>query len=131
MADRNLVHYEEERNSEGPYWTLDIERSAAGQPGLLFTIESKAFSESDRHIEALNRQMTIVVRDGNALLAPVLEWLGRKTAASIETMEGARGWLREATETLNDALRDYNQARRLIAQYEGEAELTQEARSGA
>lgn len=84
MADRNLVHYEEERNPEGPYWTLDIDRSAAGQPGLFFTIESKTFSEADRHIESLNQRMTIVVKDGDALLRPVLEWLQKGAAPDSE-----------------------------------------------
>lgn len=72
MADRTLVHYEEERHPEGPYWTLDIDRSAAGQPGLLLTIGMKMFDSNHQH---LDREMTIVVEDGNALLAPVLEWL--------------------------------------------------------
>lgn len=73
MADRNLVHYEESRNEYGPYWTLDIERSAAGQPRLLFTIKSRMFD--DERYPELRNQMTIVVEDGNELLAPVLEWL--------------------------------------------------------
>jgi hypothetical protein len=75
MANRVLVTYEEERLPEGAHWTLEIQRSAAGQPGLLFTIKTETFSEDDRHIESLNRELTIVVTDGNALLAPVLEWL--------------------------------------------------------
>ena len=74
MSNRTLVHYEEERNPEGPYWTLEIQRSSAGQPGLLFTIRSEMF---DRRLAKLDREMTIVVNDGSALLAPVLEWLER------------------------------------------------------
>lgn len=73
MADRNLVHYEESRNEHGPHWTLDIERSAAGQPALLFTIKTRA--HDDERYPELRNQMTIVVEDGNELLAPVLEWL--------------------------------------------------------
>lgn len=75
MSDRTLVHYLEPRNDEGPYWSLTIERSAAGQPGLFFTIKTQTFSDADRHIASLNHEMTIVVEDGNELLAPVLEWL--------------------------------------------------------
>lgn len=75
MSDRTLVRYLEPRNDEGPYWTLTIERSAAGQPALLFTIKTQTFSDAHRHIESLNHEMTIVVEDGNELLAPVLEWL--------------------------------------------------------
>lgn len=77
MADRNLVHYEEPRLEHGPYWTLDIDRSANGQPGLLLTIKCGTYDERYRHIEALNQEMTIIVEDGNALLAPVLAWLSK------------------------------------------------------
>ena len=75
MADRNLVTFEEERNEHGPHWTLHIDRSAAGQPGLFFTIKTEMHAEADKHIESLNRELTVVVKDGVALLAPVLAWL--------------------------------------------------------
>jgi hypothetical protein len=75
MSNRNLVTYEEERLPEGPHWMLQIDRSAGGQPGLFFTIKTESFSPDDRHIESLNQELTIVVDDGNALLAPVLDWL--------------------------------------------------------
>jgi hypothetical protein len=71
MADHTLVLYEEPRNEEGPYWTLRIER-AASRPGLFFTIECKMF---DPAYASLNQKMVIVVDDGRALLAPVMEWL--------------------------------------------------------
>ena len=73
MSDRNLVTYEEPRNPTGPYWTLKIDRSAAGQPGLLLTIETNWFDGNPRG----HNEMTIVVENGNELLAPVLEWLNR------------------------------------------------------
>lgn len=73
MGDRTLVLYEEERNAEGPYWRMRIERSSAGQPGLLFTISHDPLHEGMYRRE----ELTIVVNDGNALLAPVLEWLNR------------------------------------------------------
>lgn len=72
MSDRTLVTYEEERNEHGPYWRLQIDRSAAGAPSLLVTISTEMY---DPMHSQLNREMTIVVKDGNALLAPVLEWL--------------------------------------------------------
>lgn len=75
MSDRNLVHYEEERLEHGPHWTLDIDRSSAGQPGLLITIRSKMHDPKYSGHPELEREMTIVVEDGNALLGPVLEWL--------------------------------------------------------
>lgn len=72
MSDRSLAHYEEERLEHGPIWTLDIHRSSAGQPGLFFTIRCEMYDTKYAH---LNQELTIVVEDGNALLAPVLEWL--------------------------------------------------------
>lgn len=75
MSNRNLAHYEEPRNEHGDrHWTLDIDHSAVGRPGLLLTIRSTMLDRSRSH---LDREMTVVVDDGNELLAPVLEWLGR------------------------------------------------------
>ena len=45
MSDRKLVAYEEARLPNGPYWRLKIDRSAAGAPALLFTIEHACFDE--------------------------------------------------------------------------------------
>jgi len=75
MADRNIVTYEEDRNEHGPHWTLQIDRSAAGQPGLFFTIKTEAHSARDKLIDSLNQELTVVAKDGVALLAPVLSWL--------------------------------------------------------
>lgn len=72
MSDRTLVDYKEDRLPDGPHWGLEIQRSANGQPGLLFTITYDSFDGTLPH-----REMTIVVKDGNALLAPVIEWLKR------------------------------------------------------
>lgn len=72
MADRTLVEYLESRNEFGPYWRLKIDRSAAGRPGILVTISTEMYDAKYAH---LNQEMTIVVDDANAVLAPVLEWL--------------------------------------------------------
>lgn len=71
MGDRTLARYEEPRNEEGPHWSLEIDRSAAGAPGLLFTIHNDPFEGSPLKAE----QMTVVVEDGRSLLAPVNAWL--------------------------------------------------------
>lgn len=75
MADRTLVSYEETRLEYGPHWTLTASRSAAGAPGLFFTIKTSTGSPEDRHIVALNQEMTIYVEDGNEFLKPIIAWL--------------------------------------------------------
>lgn len=82
MANRSLAYYtDSEPNEDGIHegWhnTLRIERSAAGQPGLFFIIE-----DWDGGLKA--GESLVVVKDGNALLAPVLEWL-RQAPAFTET----------------------------------------------
>lgn len=72
MANRILVAYEEERNEDGPHWTLEVQRSAVGQPGLLFTIREKMHDPRYAH---LNREMTVVVSDGWAVVEPIIDWL--------------------------------------------------------
>ena len=74
MSDRNLVSYDEPRLPDGPYWRLRIDRSAAGAPGLLFTIEHASFDGT-----LPLQDMTVIVEDGRALLAPVLKWLNFKS----------------------------------------------------
>ena len=81
MADRNLVKYEEERNPEGPYWSLEIDRSSAGQPGLLFSIKHQMFGKEEV------AEQTVFVKDGNALLAPVLKWLKDGAVSETEQSE--------------------------------------------
>lgn len=76
MADRTLVKYTEVRNPDGPYWTLTVERSAAGSPAVLITIKTETASLDDRHIKALNHEMTIVVDDVEKIIGPLIEWLG-------------------------------------------------------
>lgn len=75
MGNRTLVTYEEARLPEGPHWTLEIDRSANGAPGLIFTINTKTYREEDRHIESLNREMSVFVEDARDLLGPINEWL--------------------------------------------------------
>lgn len=64
MADRNLVTYLEEDDGKLTGYKIEIERSAAGQPGVLITITN-----------ALDEPTTIVIKDALALFGPVLEWL--------------------------------------------------------
>jgi hypothetical protein len=73
MSDRTLVKYEEPRSHKGPYWGLTIERSAAGQPGLFFTISHRSFDGTLK-----GEELTVMVDDGRALLAPVIEWLNQE-----------------------------------------------------
>ncbi len=76
MSNRTLVEYLEPRNEFGPYWTLEVQRSAAGQPGLLFTITGKMYDE-EKHPE-LTQQLTVVVKDGWEIVNPILEWLNKE-----------------------------------------------------
>lgn len=69
MADRTLVEYEESRNPTGPYWTLAVERSAAGAPGGLVTIR-ESFPPGSPFT---SREMTIVLEDLR-ILQPALDW---------------------------------------------------------
>lgn len=71
LSDRNLVTYMEPRLEGGPYWRLKIDRSANGQPGLLFTI---TYDSVDGTLDA--QEMTVIVEDGFSVLKPVLDWLG-------------------------------------------------------
>lgn len=80
MSDRNLITYEEPRNEFGPYWRLKIDRSSAGQPGILLTIGMEMFDPKYAH---LNREMTIVVNDAWEVLNPVLDWLNLDSAPLI------------------------------------------------
>lgn len=75
MANRTLATYEEKRLDTGPHWTLTVDRSAGGAPGLFFTIRTQTFDPEDRDIASLNQEMTVVVEDGNEFLKPVIEWL--------------------------------------------------------
>jgi hypothetical protein len=68
MSDRTLSTYEEPRLDDGPHWTITAERSAAGQPGVFFTIQHVwAYGKTD--------ELTIVVDDADKFLAPVFAWL--------------------------------------------------------
>lgn len=76
MADRNLVTYleETEQTKDGlTGYQIEIERSAAGQPGILITVTN-----------ALGEPSTLYIKDGLALFAPVLEWL-LKDGGELET----------------------------------------------
>lgn len=70
MSDRTLALYEEPRDKEDHtrYW-LSVERSAAGQPALVFTI-----TYIDDYANE-GGELTVVVEDGNKFLSPVIDWL--------------------------------------------------------
>lgn len=70
MSNRILALYEEvpEPGDDTRYW-LEISRSASGQPGLFFTVTWMGSDEGG--------ELTVAVEDGNALLAPVIEWLNK------------------------------------------------------
>lgn len=70
MSNRTLVTYEESRLWDGPYWTLEIQRSAAGRPGILITIREEPYNEA---LEP--REMTISVKDANDIIRPIKRWL--------------------------------------------------------
>lgn len=81
MGNRNLVRYtdaepNEDGVLEGWHNVLRIERSAAGQPGLFFIIE-------DWNGGLKAGESVVVVKDGNTLLRPVLEWLGQQAADPV------------------------------------------------
>lgn len=79
MSNRTLVTYEEKRLPEGPYWTLEVQRSAAGQPGILFTIRQEAFG--DAYIPGgwnKREEMTIFVEDANEIIGPIQNWLDNR-----------------------------------------------------
>jgi hypothetical protein len=69
MSDRRLVEYIEERNEYGPWWTLTIERSAAGPPGVLITIRNQDYEK-----KIWDEQTTIIVHDAVSVLEPVITW---------------------------------------------------------
>lgn len=77
MANRTLARHTDntpeiledgEPHNVGMWEQVTIERSAAGQPGLLFVITRY---ENDQMFD----QMCVVVPDGAAFLAPVNKWL--------------------------------------------------------
>lgn len=73
MANRMLAQISDGKPNEdgifeGWHSVLRVDRSAAGQPGLLFVIE-----DYDGGLKA--GETCVTVPDGNAFLAPVLDWL--------------------------------------------------------
>lgn len=72
MANRVLVEYEEDRYEFGPHWTLEVQRSASGRPGLVFSIAGRMH---DRNYRDLDQELTVFVDDGWAVIQPILDWL--------------------------------------------------------
>ena len=80
MGDRTLSRATEERLPHGPYWTINIDRSANGTPGLMITIHHR--TAEDFPVE----ELTVHVEDGNEFLKPVIAWL----AANPTTLESEK-----------------------------------------
>ena len=74
MGDRTLTSSTEERLPHGPYWTVGIDRSANGAPGLFFTITHESASKLGHD------EMSVYVKDGNEFLKPVIAWLAANPA---------------------------------------------------
>ena len=77
MANRQLayatdaeptMHESGQEYMEGMWESVTIERSAAGQPGILIIMER-------RDGDLMEEQMCVTVKDGAAFLRPVFEWL--------------------------------------------------------
>lgn len=85
MGDRNLSSALESRNPEGPFWTLEIDRSSKGAPALFFTIRHEPLTPGAYPTQ----EMSVVVDDGVALLRPVNEWLAGVERAPIITLCGS------------------------------------------
>lgn len=75
MANRKLISYTEDRLPHGPFWILEVDRSASGEPTLLITIKERQY---DRNYAHLDREMTIVVGNADEVLAPAMEWLAER-----------------------------------------------------
>jgi hypothetical protein len=75
VADRTILKYTEDRLPEGPYWTLNIERSASGKPDVLVTIRHESF---DGTLEP--REMTVVVKDADLVFDNVVWWAKQRRA---------------------------------------------------
>ena len=69
MGDRTLTSSTEERLPHGPYWTVSIDRSANGAPGIFVTITHGSASKLGHD------EMSVYVKDGNEFLKPVIAWL--------------------------------------------------------
>lgn len=77
MANRQLayatdaeptMHESGQEYMEGMWESVTIERSAAGQPGILIIMER-------RDGDLMEDQMCVTVKDGAAFLRPVMAWL--------------------------------------------------------
>ena len=71
MANRVLVSYKEPPTDGFTSYTLEIERSSAGSPRLIFIIRADSPDSSGDSGD----EMCVFVRDGKKLLEPVLSWL--------------------------------------------------------
>ena len=70
MPNRNLSTYVETRHDEGPYWLIEADRSASGEPTVLFTIKYRSYDGPLK-----SRETTIVVENAAEFLAPINAWL--------------------------------------------------------
>jgi hypothetical protein len=99
MSNRTLAHTRDDgATGEGWYSELRIERSAAGQPSLLFIVE-------DYENGTAQGSAAVVVKDGNATLAPVLQWLNQATATiGSDRHDAARAALAEWDRPTGDVI---------------------------
>jgi hypothetical protein len=74
VSDRSILKYTEERLPHGPYWTLNIERSASGRPDVLVTIRHEDADQTTQ------QQMTIVVTDADKVFGEIVDWAKRRRA---------------------------------------------------
>lgn len=75
VSARTIIKYTEERLPTGPYWTLNVERSASGTPGVLVTIRHESF---DGTLEP--REMTVFVSDADLIFGHVVDWAKQRRA---------------------------------------------------
>lgn len=75
VSDRTLIKYTEERLPNGPYWTLNVERSASGKPDVLVTIRHESY---DGTLEP--REMTVVVNDADRIFQVIADWAAQRRA---------------------------------------------------
>jgi hypothetical protein len=142
MANRTLVEYVEDRpNPESRYdHLIEIQRSAAGQPGLLIT-NSVEYRNNDGSYNS-EAEVTVLIKDGVALIAPVLAWLlnndlveevAKERYERAPGLDFTRGW-EGAPDDVQDEFREMvrNDIQALIAvgQRRVDADTTEDGRRG-
>lgn len=70
------MHESGQEYMEGMWESVTIERSAAGQPGILVIMER-------RDGDLMEDQMVVHIKDGRKFLEHVIEWLGRDAGWAV------------------------------------------------